>query len=496
MLIASISGRFTGNSIRGAEVTPGRHPPCTPVKQVRALLLAAAAFLGACVRYAPAPLDLSAAPAAYQARSLSDPAIRAALDSLGIHPADDRPAAPGVHGAVGWDDWSLAHVAWLMRPERTRLAAEVRAAEAGVVAAGGRPAPGVQGGVEGTFSGKDGTSPLAMGLSGLFRLELGGKRDARIARARAVVLAAQARAEVANWSFRLEVRRRLREVRTAWQLTVRTDRLRASADHLVALSERRFDDGIVGRAELSRIRAERDAIQAELLDARRQQTDAEARLYQDSGLPVLALSLRVGADADCERAIVLAPDSLDRLALTHRPELALVLAEYQESEADVRIAVAGSWPDFELGPGLLYDHGAGKWTIGFGLPAIPANYRGPLAESVARREVQAARVAEVQTAVLAEVDGAVRRCQAARAAGQEIQPLMQGAWERLQSARDARERGETDEAPVTQAELEVSRWERVATEAHARRASAELELDAAIGIWNRVALTESEEPRE
>lgn len=441
-------------------------------------------------------MDLAAGPAAYQARSLTDPEVLAALDSLGIPAAHDRPAT-GVEPAGAWDDWSLAWAAWVMRPERARLAAEVRAAEAGVVAAGGRPAPGIEGGVEGTFSGRDGTSPWAVSLSGLFRLEFGGKRGARIARAEAAVLAAGARATVASWTFRLEVRRRLRELRTAWELGLRTGQLHAAADRLVGLAERRFSDGIIGSTELGRIRGERDASLAGLLDARRQQAEAEARLNQDSGLPApVPVALRRGADADCDRAGAVAPDSLARLALTHRPELALVLAEYQESEADVRIAVAESWPDFDLGPGLLYDHGAGKWTIGFGLPAIPTSYRGPLATAVARRDVQAARVAEVQTTVLGEVDAALHRCLAARAAVTALHPLMLGARDRLRAAQDARARGETDDVPVVQAELEVSQWERMATETYAHQAAAELELDGAIGIWNRVEPTESEEPGE
>lgn len=463
---------------------------------MRRLCLLSLTLACGCARYAPRPLDLAAAPAAYQARSLSDPALLAALDSLGIHEAGHR-LAPGVHPAVAWNDWSLAWAAWVMRPERIRLAAEVRAAEVGVVAAGGRPAPGVEAGVEGTFSGRDGTSPWAVALSGLFRFEFGGKRDARIARSRAAVLAAGARAEVATWTLRLEVRRRLRELRTAWELGLRTGQLVAASDRLVILAERRFHDGVIGRAELGRIRGERDASLTELLDARRRQAEAEARLNRDSGLPApVPVALREGADAGCDRASAVAPDSLARLALTHRPELALVLAEYQESEADVRIAVAESWPDFEVGPGLQYDHGAGKWTIGLGLPAIPTSYRGPLATAVARREVQAARVAEVQTAVLGEVDAALHQCQAARASVVALHPLMREARGRLQAVQDARERGETDDMPVVQAELEVSRWERRATEIYARQATAELELDGAIGIWNRVEPTESEEPGE
>lgn len=453
---------------------------------MRKLCLLSLTLACGCAHYAPRPLDLAAAPAAYQARSLSDPALLAALDSLGIHEADR------------WDDWSLAWAAWLMRPERARLAAEVRAAEAGVVAAGGRPAPGIEGGVEGTFSGRDGSSPWAVALSGLFRFEFGGKRDARIARAEAAVLAARARADLAGWRFRLQVRRRLQELGTADGRVSDGANLVAIADQVVAGYERRYHDGGVGAREVARVRGDRDMIRAELLAARREVGEAEARLDQESGLPApfRFLRRRRSPNLDCVGGTPAALDSLSRLSLTHRLELAVVLAEYQESEADVRVAAARSWPDLELGPGLLFDHGAGKWTIGFGLPSLPAGYRGPLLEAMARREVQAARVAEVQTAVLADVDAAIRRCQAAQADLLGLDSLRQGAAERLQVARDARDRGETDEVPVNQARQEAVRSLRTVTEASARRRLAQYDLEAAVGVWNREPVTESEDSRE
>lgn len=438
--------------------------------------------LGACARYTPAPLDLDAAPAAYRARSLSDPALLAALDSIGV-PAAER-----------WNEWSLAHAAWLMRPERARLLAEVRAAEAAVVSAGGRPAPGVAGGVEGTFSGKDGTSPWAVSLSGLFRFELGGKRGARIARAEAGVLAARLRLVQEGWDFRTRTRRGMQDVSVAARLYGSTEELVLLADLVVAHYQRRYDEGVLGAAELARLRADRDAIRAEQVAARNEVTEAEARLRLQAGLVEwrTVMEERRGYRWGCDGVTLAARDSLARLALTSRVELAVVLAEYQESEGDVRLAAAASWPDLELGPGLLYDHGAGKWTIGFGLPAIPTGYRGPLREAMARREVQAARVAEVQAAVLADVDAAIGRCEAAGAGLAELQPLAGAAADRLRDAEAARDRGETGEAPVALARLELLRWRRAVDEAYFRRGSAGLDLDQAVGVWNRGTNTTTE----
>jgi len=462
----------------------------------RACVLALTLACG-CARYAPRPLDLAAGPAAYQARSLTDPAVLAALDSLGIPAARDRPA-PGDHSAGAWDDWSLAWAAWVMRPERARLAAEVRAAEAGVISAGGRPAPGLEGGLEGTFSGRDGTSPWAVALSGLFRLEFGGKRGARIARAEAAVLAARARAELSGWRFRTRVRRRLEELRAADSRVSISAELAASAERVVDGYEGRYRDGVVGALELARARGERDVVRLELLAARRDAREVESRLGEESGLPgpVRIPPVLRAPELDCQVVAGADLDSLSRLALTRRLELAVALAEYQESEGDVRMAAAQSWPDLELGPGLLFDHGAGKWTVGLGLPAIPTGYRGPLAEAIAGRDVQASRVAEVQTAVLAEVEAMIQRCEAAQADFLELDRLRQGAVERMRAASEARDRGETDEVPERQARLELLRATGQVFEASARRRLAQLDLETALGTWSGAGTHQPEEAHE
>ncbi len=165
-------------------------------------VVALALLLGAaCIRYTPQPVDVASVPAAYRARTLDDPGLWAALDSLG---------AP--KGRF-WNAWMLAQAAWLLAPERGRMEAEVRAAEAEAVAQGARRGPGLNTASEVDFSGQDGSTPFALGLSGLFRFELGGKRGARLGRAEAAVVAARARLEEARADRVHEIRRLLVEQR-------------------------------------------------------------------------------------------------------------------------------------------------------------------------------------------------------------------------------------------------------------------------------------------
>ena len=426
-------------------------------------------------------MDVAAAPAAYRARALDDPALIAVLDSMGAGPL--RPAGGRSDSGLVWSVWSLAHAAWALSPERARLAAEVRLAEAHVDAFGGRPMPGVTGQLERAFSGQDGSSPWALQLAGLFTLELGGKNGARVARAEAGVFTAQARADEAAWGRLHEARRLLVErIATARELgaAIAVGQL---LDSVGVQVERQFRDGAIGRAEVVRTRAERDAAQADIVDAQQQQDEAEAAVRELLGLvpPVVMLAEfemlpRCGPDEPRDQA--------DDAALTRRPELARVLAEYQEAEGEVRLAAAESWPDLQLGPGLFYDHGVGKWLIGFGSPVLPFNYRGPLREAMAAREVAAARVAEAQVAVLADVDGALLRCASAHAAAQELQFLARGASEQEQVARGAVGRGEAGPLVLLQAQLATARWHQRVAQAEHRLALARLALDRATASWN------------
>lgn len=442
-------------------------------------VVALALLLGAaCVRYTPQPVDVAAAPAAYRARTLGDSALLAALDSMGAGPS--LPSGPSDTG-LAWNTWSLAHAAWVLSPERARLTAEVRVAEAHVDAFGGRPMPGVQGQLERAFSGQDGSSPWALQLAGLFTLELGGKNGARIALAEAGVFTARARADEVAWARLHEARRLLVERLATGREHGAALAVGALVGEVLAATERQYADGAVGRAEVVRARADHDAAIADIGDARRQEEEAAAAAQELFGF---APPVGLGTDVEPLPRCGEEPREVAReAALTRRPEMARVLAEYQEAEGQVRLAAAESWPDLQLGPGLFYDHGVGKWLIGFGSPVLPFNYRGPLREALAARDVAAARVAETQVALLAEVDGALLRCTSARAAEQELQLLARGARAQEQAAQAAVERGEASPVVLLQARLVSARWQQRIASAEHRLALARLALDRAAASW-------------
>lgn len=364
----------------------------------------AGALLTACASYTAQPLPEPSA-AAWSARRLDDPPLLAALDSAG-----------GVSPLAAWRDTELARAAWLLSPARARAGAEVEVARAALRTAGVRRSPGAATETEYSFSGNEGSSRWGFALSGLFRRELGGKRGARRAIGEAGVLAAQAREAAEAWELAGEVRRAARVVVALRREGDALARVIELADTTLMLAQARFDEGTLSRTELARIGADGSELRAEQAAVRRALAEAEAALAGTLGLPAAALEPLDGvriAPLPCPateaRAALLAQ------ALERRWDLRVLVAEYQRAEAGLRLAVAESWPDLDLGPGIFFDHGVGKWTLGLGLPdlLLPGN-RGPIGEAMAARELAGARVLEAQERTLGQVEGALAACEARR----------------------------------------------------------------------------------
>ncbi len=459
MSTANTSARSTASSTRGAELV-SRLP--------LALLL-----LASCAHYTPRPLDLTAGPADYAGRRLDDSALTTALAVAGA------PAA--------WNAYRLAEAAWWLRPERSRSAAEVRVAEAALRTAGAHPDPGASLDLERSFSGRDGSSPWAIAAGPSLTLELGGKRQARQERARAGVVAALAARAVEARSVRGQVHAAALSLLLARRAQQRAELRAALTDTLLSGVRSRFRDGATSQLEVARVERERQEAENERLHRRRELQLAEAALAAAVGVPPDALAgipLDLTGPPDCRSATLPGLDSLRAKALTRRPELGLVLADYLAAEADVRLEVAASWPDLVLGPGLLFDHGVGKWTIGFGLPALAVNrHRGPIAEAEARRAVAGARVVEMQEGLLQEVDAAVAGCQATEAELGATASQLAAATARETVSRDAYHRGEIGALEITQVRLLTLGSVEEHEAGLERLMQAALILEAATGDW-------------
>jgi len=434
------------------------------------------AALAGCVRYTPRPLELAAHPAEYRARRLDDPRL---LDWVARWAS--RPSG------TTWSDRQLALAALGLRADLVRARADWEAAIAGERTAGVRPAPGVQGSVERAVSGSDGQSPWVISLAGLFSLELGGKRGARLQHARARTSLVEADLRATAW----RVARDAGDAAVALAGTeAELAQARREVDALADLEDReraRFQEAAVSSAELARTGTEVQAARTAAAALRSQALSARAALAGALAVPSAAVdSLVVAPDVtpDCAALTTLDADSLAALALSRRPEIGRALAEYALAESDVRLEVARQYPDLELGPGFIWDQGVHRWTLALALPNLLGfRNRAAIAEAERARTATAARVAQVQDELLAEADAASARCRGAILEVEAADSELAVSATVAALAERAYRRGETSRLEPALANVSVVRAARLEHAARMRAVGAAAALRWSIGGW-------------
>jgi outer membrane protein TolC len=421
----------------------------------------------ACVRYQPRSLEPASHVAEVLRRDLGDSLVASRVGRYAGRPEANR-----------WTDRQLALAALTFRSDLRRRRAEWRAASAALRTAGERPGIGVQGEVERRLGGRDEGHPWVVGLSGLFQLELGGKRGARLQAARAGVALAEGRLVAAARSAAAEARLAAAALAQAIAEAEDARQETRALEEVHRLERARFEEAALGASELARTAAEIQVARLGVAGAERDLLEARAALAAALALPARALDSLdpvVGTPGTCPPH-----DASD--AAARRPEIAIALAEYAGAEARLRLEVARQFPDLELGPGFVWDEGVSRWALAFALPALlGSRNRGAIREAEAAREVARLRVAEAQDSVLGAMDLAAQRCRGAVRELAAADSVVAGA-ERLQAReRAAYDRGETSSLEPARAELQVVRARRARRAAERRLLLAALELELAGG---------------
>jgi outer membrane protein TolC len=439
------------------------------------LLLVGIAAVSGCARYTPQPLEPARTAAEYRARRLDAAELQPWLDSAGVAPREGR-----------WTAAALAVAAMGLRADLDAGRAEWRAATAGVTTARARPPIWVEGDLERRVAGAAERAPWVVAFTAPLTVELGGKRGARVALARARVLSAELALQDSAWRIAHRVRAMAAALRTiAAERELAEAEARASRE-VAALVSRRYGEGTLPSTEP--LRAEADARSAEVTVAATVRAAAAARsaLAREVGIPLAALdatAIDAPAPLGCRWAEAAAGDSLDALALQSRYDMGEALARYSVAEGELRLVSAGRAPDLTLAPGFIWDQGVDRWVLGVGLPGLIGRSRGPIAEATARRSAAGATVAAVQAAVLADVDGALAACRAARADRPALDSLVTATGASRAAAGRAYDRGEIGALDVAAADLALRRAERLRAEAQARELEASLAAEAAAGQW-------------
>jgi outer membrane protein TolC len=428
----------------------------------------------ACVRYQPQPLDAARHPAEVLGRDLADSSLVAGVARHAGRPDGKR-----------WTDRQLALAALRLRADLRRLRAEWRAAGTAVRAAGERPRPGVQGDLERRVGGRTEGSPWVVAVGGLFAVELGGKRGARLQAARAGVVLAETRLLAASWGVASDTRRAVAGmVQAAGEVEDARHEIRL-LEAVHALERARFAEAALGASELARTSTEVQNTRLSLAEAEHAVLETRAALAAALAVPVRAVESVepvLVAPLGCAALDPATVDSFVASALERRHEVSLAMGEYALAESQLRLQVARQFPDLELGPGFVWDQGVHRWTLAFALPALLGNRnRGAIGEAEAAREVAGLRVAEAQDAVLADIEAGVQRCRGAALELIAADSVVAAAARFAERDRAAYQRGETSRLEPARAELLLLRAERARRRAERRLALASLEIERAAG---------------
>ena len=447
------------------------------------VFFAAAAISVSCAgyrKYEPAPLDAAHEAASYTTRRPDDPKLVRFLTEHGVNP--DSATSPT----------GLALASLYFRSDVAENAALFEAARAAEITARARPNPSASATIERNLSSDDsGGSPWTVSLTTGLTLETGGKRAARVSQARATTLASELRLQSTEWRVAQETR--IAAVNSVGaDNDVADSELESSEQRtLLGLLRARYAEGRISLADLAQAETDVRNATVSVTQAKRFRTDARTSLSRSLGMPlssVDSLVIRNETWSACDR--LASPraralrDTLQTLALRHRFDVGVALADYAVAEASLRQQIAQQYPDLNIGPGISWDQGVARWLLAVGTGAIPlTRNRGPLAEAEARRSVQAAHFKVTEDSVLAQVDSAEAACRNVQSEIDAANLLATATRERLRIAQAAYSRGETGRTEVALANLALVRVAHVQRQALQRRQLAGSMLEAALGIW-------------
>lgn len=434
------------------------------------------ALLAGCAHYTPQPLDTTTMVDDWRGRTLADSAL--------LRIVTERAGAPE---GQAWTAAQLAAAAVERHADVAEAQAALEVARAGEITAGARPQPGLSGEIgRATDPGPFESSWFgAVTLS--VTIELGGKRGARIAAARARTATAAVNAVRAAWLVALGAHAAHAAAVAADSLVAAADREHHELSALMASARRRLDAGEVAPGELARLASEQAALEVERSRVTGQQERSRQDLARALAVPRAQLGYAVPRPDrvdGCRATSGIGMEELEARALVQRAEVGRALAAYATAEAELRLEVARTWPDLVLGPGFVWDGGVNRWNLLGALPRLPLNRnRGPIAEATARREAAGVHVGAMQQAVLADVATARAACAGAlleMTTADSALGALSGEAAAVARAVERGERGERDRLAMA---LVQARAARVRQLAAARAAEAGLALERAVGGW-------------
>lgn len=439
----------------------------TSLAGIRIALMLGSMLVAGCgaQHYRPAPIAPDETAAAFEARRLTDPGLRAFAE-VGEPLAAWPPAA--------WDYRALSVAALYFNPSLDTARARVAESQGQLLTAGARPNPGLEltPGIP---------SPYLLTFELAFPIETAGKRGYRLRAARSLELAAQLELAQTAWTVRNSVRAALVDR----LLSARTlDLLRAEADvrtEQVRLLQAMSAAGEIPRQEAAAAQIELSRAHTAVGNATQRTVESEAELAAAIGIPVEALQgIRLTwSDLDTPPgAATFRRDEIERDAVLNRLDVRVALAQYAATESTLQLELAKQYPDINIGPGYSYEEKHSYFTIGLAatLPVFDRN-QGPIAEAEARRQKAQAEFLETQTRAIARSARALALYGAALEEFAEAGRLADLESSQRDATRKSVQAGEQGRLDLADAEIDHSVAARARLEAlaHVQQALGDLE---------------------
>ena len=417
--------------------------------RMRRLWLLALGLLSGCATFQPRPISPAGSLAAYESRSLADP-------GLGKFLAANRVAVPG--RGQPWDLKALTLAAFYYQPSLAYARAQLLAAQAARITARERPNPSLSltpahdSGVPGV------SSPWIVPVAIDWPIQTAGRRGDRMAEARHLAAAARWDLEGTVWGVRSRLRSALLDLFTARQTESLLARQVSALRSVLNLLEGQFRAGVVSSYDVTRARIALD--NATLARQAQQGRIREARIALASaiGVPISALRGVHPSFAGFKQfPRDLTRPAVRQQALLGRSDVRAALAQYAASQSALKLEVARQWPNIALGPGYAWNSqlaGDREWQLGLSLtlPVLNQNH-GPIAEARARRRVAAAQFLGVQSAAVAQIDGALAAYRSTLGQVRTAESLLGNLTRQLKSIRAQVNAGELQPLDLANAEV-------------------------------------------
>ena len=414
-----------------------------------------------CATYQAKPLKPAAFETQFYARSLMNVNLK---KFIARQPIKLHPGFPQVQNLS-----TLVAAGWYYSPALRVQLAQLDVDAANMITASQSPNPTVALSPTYATNVAPGINPWILGFNFTIPIETAGRREDRMAQAKALTQAGRYDLGQIAWNVRQAVRQAL----IHYSFAHRQVRLLRQQAHntamILSLIQSRFQAGGISRPVYTA--AEIQAHQAVLALVAAQGQVRQSRIQLAAAISLPARALR-NVKFTYSQLMTTPPvrklnmKQLSRAALLNRMDIQSLLAQYQAAEAALKLQIARQYPNIDIGPGYKFNQGANEFTLGFAmaLPIFNQN-QGAIAAANAQRLVIAAELEQKQTTVITQIRSVLSYYRSALRQLRTADAIEIQARTQLRATRSAFKAGAQSRLALSEAQLTLNTFAQAALQA-------------------------------